>query len=257
MNDSYHRWTRPSFKYFFSRGGWLWANDVSVPRKVTPGLPGWNFFIQCPGLIFLAARWSGPAASASIFSVCLDYILRVCQSLWDSFLYVGKLHWFLYLLLSYFYDPGMFISRWSSNVEWENVGENGISCFLPCILLLYIDWIWTNYCKLSGNFVGAIRTTAVKCRVSFIDLYWLFPTNFRMVFLPHTNTVILLEPYCGTITEPGLPVLLPSKSRVRVTWNRVVVHPLYLLWSKECRRRDSGSSVHATCWVVKGLSHWI
>ena len=73
------------------------------------------FFVQCPGLIFLAARWSGPAASASIFSVCLDYILRVCQSLWDSFLYLGKLHWFLYLLLSYFYDPGMFIFCWSSN----------------------------------------------------------------------------------------------------------------------------------------------
>ena len=58
---------------------------------------------------------SGPAASVSIFSVCLDYILRVCPSLWDSFLYLGKLHWFLYLLLSYFYDPGMFIFRWSSN----------------------------------------------------------------------------------------------------------------------------------------------
>ena len=28
-----------------------------------------------------------------------------------------------------------------------------------------------------------------------------------MVFLPHTNTVILLEPYRGTITEPGLPVI--------------------------------------------------
>ena len=27
-----------------------------------------------------------------------------------------------------------------------------------------------------------------------------------MIFLPHTNTVVLLEPYCGTITEPGLPV---------------------------------------------------
>ena len=37
------------------------------------------------------------------------------QSLRDSFLYLGKLHWFLYLLLSYFYDPGMFIFRWSSN----------------------------------------------------------------------------------------------------------------------------------------------
>ena len=46
----------PSIKYFSSRGGWLWANDVSVPRKVTPGLPGWNFFGQCPGLIFLDAR---------------------------------------------------------------------------------------------------------------------------------------------------------------------------------------------------------
>ena len=28
-----------------------------------------------------------------------------------------------------------------------------------------------------------------------------------MIFLPDTNTVILLEPYCCTMTEPGLPVL--------------------------------------------------
>ena len=46
----------PCIKYFSSRGGWLWTNDVSVPRKVTPGPPGWNFFVQCPGCIFLAAR---------------------------------------------------------------------------------------------------------------------------------------------------------------------------------------------------------
>ena len=43
--------------------------------------------------------------------------------------------------------------------------------------------------------------------VSFIDLYLVFPRNFRIVFLPHTNTVILLERYCGTITEPGLPLV--------------------------------------------------
>ena len=49
-------------------------------------------------------------------------------------------------------------------------------------------------------------TTTINCRVSFIDLYLVFPRNFRMIFLPHTHTVILLEPYCGTITEPGLPV---------------------------------------------------
>ena len=172
-----------------------------------------EFFVQCSGLIFLAARWSGSAASASIFSVCLNYILRVCQSLWDSFVYLGKLHWFLCLLLSYFfrsshvYFPSEFEFRGKSCVEWEHVGENGISCFLPCILLLYIEWIWTNYCKLSRNFVGAIRTTTINCRVSFIDLYLVFPKNFRMVFLPHTSTVILLEPYCGTITGPGLPVV--------------------------------------------------
>ena len=54
--------------------------------------------------------------------------------------------------------------------------------------------------------VGVLRTTTTNCRVSFIDLYLVFPRNFRIVFLPHTNTVILLEQYCGTIMEPGLPV---------------------------------------------------
>lgn len=57
-------------------------------------------------------------------------------------------------------------------------------------------------------------------RVSFVDFYFAFPTNFRVVFLPHTNTVILLEKYCcGTwlksfyiksfyiITVPGWPVV--------------------------------------------------
>ena len=163
---------------------------------------GWIFFVQCPGLIFLVARWSGPATSASIFSAFLDYILWVCESLRDSFFYLGKLRWFLYLLLSYYYNPGMFIFCWSSNfvekvaVEWGHSGEDGISCLLPCILLLYIECIWTNYCKLLWNFVGALRTTTTNCRVSFIDLYLVFPRNFRMVFLLLTNTVILLEQYC-------------------------------------------------------------
>ena len=51
--------------------------------------------------------------------------------------------------------------------------------------------------KLSRNVLGALRTTTTNCRVSFIDLYLVFPINFRMVFLTHTNTAI---------TEPGLPV---------------------------------------------------
>ena len=51
-----------------------------------------------------------------------------------------------------------------------------------------------------------LRLSIKNCRVTFIDFYSVFPTNFRIVFLPHTNSVILLKSYCGTITEPALPV---------------------------------------------------
>ena len=64
-------------------------------------------------------------------------------SLLDSFLQPGRLHWFLYLLLSYSYDPSMFILCWSSNfvenvvLEKEHCGQDSIWCLLPCLLLLY------------------------------------------------------------------------------------------------------------------------
>ena len=103
------------YQVFFQQGRVALGKWCIGPQKGHLRTPWVEFFVQCPGLIFLAALWSGPAASASIFSVCLDYILRVCLSLWDSFLYLGKFHWFLYLLLSYFYDPGMFIFRCNSN----------------------------------------------------------------------------------------------------------------------------------------------
>ena len=201
----------PYIQYFSSRGGWLWANDVSVPRKVTPGLPGSNFFVQCPGLIFLAARWSGPAASASTFSVCLDYILRVCQSLWDSFLYLENFIGFYICcypfstIMACLFSVGVRIS-WKE-LCWMRACRRKWHLVFPTLhIIIEKEWIWTNCCKLSRNFVGAIRTTTINCRVSFIDLYSVFPRNFRMILLPHTNTVILLEPYCGNITEPRLPV---------------------------------------------------
>ena len=37
------------------------------------------------------------------------------------------------------------------------------------------------------------KDKTTNCRVSFIDLYLVFPTNFRILFLPQTNTIILLE----------------------------------------------------------------
>ena len=39
-----------------------------------------------------------------------------------------------------------------------------------------------------------IKDNKTNCRVSFIDFYSVFPTNFRAVFLPHTNTVIFMKP---------------------------------------------------------------
>ena len=63
-----------------------------------------------------------------------------------------------------------------------------VSPTLYIIIIVYR----VNLNKLSRNFVGALRATTTNCRVSFIDLYLVFPRNFRIVFLPHTNTVILL-----------------------------------------------------------------
>ena len=61
----------------------------------------------------------------------------------DSFLQPGRLYWFLYLLLYYFYDPSMFIFCWSSNfvenvlLEREHGGQDSIWHLLPSSLLLY------------------------------------------------------------------------------------------------------------------------
>ena len=44
-----------------------------------------------------------------------------------------------------------------------------------------------------NSFEHLKRTTTTKCRISFIDLYLVFPANFRIVFLPHINALIVLE----------------------------------------------------------------
>ena len=44
-------------------------------------------------------------------------------------------------------------------------------------IILYREWIWANYHET--------RTTTSNSRVSFTDFYLVFPTNFKIVFLPH------------------------------------------------------------------------
>ena len=109
-----------------------------------------------------------------------------------------------------------------------------------------------NLNKLSRNFVGTIRTTTTTCRVSFIDLYLVFPTNFTIVFSPHTNTVILhVQWYCGTFTEPGLPV---SKLHAHV---RVIIYEIMTADQKslhtEKQQEMTQLNIHETFYIVISL----
>ena len=118
-----------------------WANDVSVPRKVTPGLPGWNFYVECPGLIFLAAVDLARLLRRAYSGLFGLYPSSLSKSVGFVFL-SGKASLvsisaaILFLRFWHVYFPLEFEFRGKSCVEWEHVGENGTSCFLPCILLL-------------------------------------------------------------------------------------------------------------------------
>ena len=64
-------------------------------------------------------------------------------------------------------------------------------------LLYYIVWS-VNLSILSRKFVWALASTTTNCIACFIDFYQVFPTNFRIVVLPHrkifywNRTVVLL-----------------------------------------------------------------
>ena len=95
----------------------------------------------------------------------------------------------LYLLLFYLYYAGMFIYRWSSKkLCWKGAWRRKWHLMSPSLYIIIV--YRENLNKLSRYFVEALRTTTTNYRVSFIDFYLVFPRNFRIVFLPHTNTVI-------------------------------------------------------------------
>ena len=62
----------------------------------------------------------------------------------------GKPSLVVYLMLSYSYDPSMFIYCWSSN-RWKKLCWKGsMACLLPSLcIILYGVWIWANYPKNS------------------------------------------------------------------------------------------------------------
>ena len=69
------------YQVFFQRAGWLWANDVSVPRKVTPGLPGWIFLYSAQASFSWPrvdlARLLRRAYSRSVWIIFFEFVKSV------------------------------------------------------------------------------------------------------------------------------------------------------------------------------------
>ena len=125
-------------------------------------------------------------------------------------------------MLSYLYDPSMFIYRWSSNFAKKLRWKGRMATEMPWLLLVYYIVWRVNLSKLSRKLVGTLRKTTTNCRVSFNDLYLVFPTNFRIVFLLDTNTVILREHRawvtCGLTYNWVAPWLAIEKEMQRLAY---------------------------------------
>ena len=150
------------------------------------------------------ARLLRGAYSRSFWITSFEFV-KVCGisfSNWESFIGFYICCYPITTILACLFSVGVRIS-WKK-LCWMRAWRWRWHLLSPTLYIIIVYRVNLN--KLSRNFVGAVRTTTTNCRVSFIDFYLVFPTNFRIVFLPHINTVILLQPYCGTITEPGLPV---------------------------------------------------
>ena len=96
--------------------GWPFQELIHNLPKVS--LPWWKY-------IFLRAIVHFSTSSLGLFGIYPSSLPKSAGFI------LGKLHWFLHLMLSYFYNPSMFICCWSSIfVDHVNV---------------YGEWIWANY----------------------------------------------------------------------------------------------------------------
>ena len=156
------------------------------------------------------ARLLRRACSRSFWIISFEFV-KVCGipfSICESFIDFYICCYPISTILACLFSVGNWIS--SKKLCWKGARRRKWHLLSPTLYIIIVFKVNLN--KLSRNFVRALRTATTNCRVSFIDLYlvW-FPRNFRILLLPHTNTVMLLERYCGTITEPGLPVFTRYK----------------------------------------------
>ena len=178
------KWKIALDQMYFQQG-WLTLVKLSVPvpREVNPKHPGRIFFVQCPGLIFLTALWSGPATSASIL-ISFGFV-KVCGirfSIWESFIGFYICGYPITTILACLFSVGVRIS-WKKKLRWSNEDNN-------------------NY------------------RISFIDLYLVFPRNFRIVIFPHTTRTELWYYHrawvtCAEIYKKALEVQILNEVELR------------------------------------------
>ena len=152
------------------------------------------FFCSVPRSHFLgrALLWPGYFGEhvLGLFGLCLSSLSKsvgfVSLSAWESFIGFYICCYTISTILACLFSVGVRIS-WKT-LCWKGAWQRKWHRVSPT---LYINVYRVN---LNKNFVGALKTTTTNCRVSFIYLYSVFPRNFKIVFLPHTNTVNLLEP---------------------------------------------------------------
>ena len=130
------------YQVFFQQGRVALGKWCIGPLKGHPRTPGMEFFCTVPRLHFLgrALIWPG-CFGERILGVFGLYSSSLSKSVGFVSL-SGKASLvsisaaILFLRSWHVYFPLEFEFRGKSCVEWEHVGENGTSCFLPCILLL-------------------------------------------------------------------------------------------------------------------------
>ena len=141
------------------------------------------------------------------------------------------------------YSPITFVYCWGSNFAGKVVleREHGRQDASPTLcIILYGEWIWANYDENSLEYLLR-KQQLYNCRVaSYFYLYFLFPTNFRSVFLPNTrqyNHYDFTEPYynCTVIEKPTFPNSNSTRNQVdrrRTTlwmcYLQIVIYLLYL-----------------------------
>ena len=130
------------YQVFFQQGRVALGKWRISLQKGHPKTPGMDFFFYSAQASFSWPRVDlalplGRACSQSFGIISFEFV-KVCGirfSIWESFIGFYICCYFIYTILACLFTVGV----GKSCVKREHGGEEGISCLLPFILLLYIE----------------------------------------------------------------------------------------------------------------------